>query len=741
MQKAKIKSTIKYCYNKVTTIPPHILTKKIVCKIYRKIQVRRNRINDLNQSTRIRIDLALIKRSFINKNQLNLSGISKEVARYLSEMYISHRFDLLGSGWVKNHYNLEPLGVEGFKYNSNVKITNFDKTGDWIEKIVLTPHVKSSKNIWELIDSDEYEPIDWQRDFKSGYRWDLKRWYLEQSYGHESGVDIKVPWELSRFQHLPQMAIFALILPEYKDRLILEFKNQVLDFIATNPPRMGANWVCPMDVAIRASNMLVAYDMFLQLDESNIISDEFKQVFTNSIYEHGLHIVNNLEYSKILTSNHYLSDIAGLVFISSYLERSKEIDNWLAFGIQEFIGEINKQFYKDGSNFEASTSYHRLSGELFIYTTVLILGLDEDKKQALKDYNYKNWKIIPKLKPREEQEYNLNAESLFPGWFIEKLYKSVLFTADLTKPTGEIPQIGDNDSGRFFRLSPVGEFITIEKAINKYKNLSGYKNGTETIFWDENMLNHLSFIASVDGIFDKNIFTNLTAQYPLEYSFVSTLAKNKKIIVKDVSRQQLDRNNQITISQELKYKEQTVIESHENKDQSLKENIKCYSYPDSGIYIFTSNRIHLTVSAGPNGQCGNGGHAHNDKLSFELNIDGKDIIVDPGTYLYTPLADRRNLFRCTKNHNTMFIDDMEQNTWLAGATGLFNLKDEAKCEVLSLNSSKIAIKLTYRKVCQIRIIEIQDKKIIVDDYSNQPFKVNLNRFNLYSNGYGKLINV
>ncbi len=62
-----------------------------------------------------------------------------------------------------------------------------------------------------------------------------------------------------------------------KEQNIKEFKCQVLDFILNNPPRMGVNWVCTMDVAIRASNMLIAYDMFIQVDSLGILDDEFKQ--------------------------------------------------------------------------------------------------------------------------------------------------------------------------------------------------------------------------------------------------------------------------------------------------------------------------------------------------------------------------------------------------------------------------------------------------------------------------------
>ena len=47
-----------------------------------------------------------------------------------------------------------------------------------------------------------------------------------------------------------------------------------------------------------------------------------------------------------------------------------------------------------------------------------------------------------------------------PDWFMDRLYKSGLFTMDLTKFDGTVPQIGDNDSGRLFKITPIGEFIT-----------------------------------------------------------------------------------------------------------------------------------------------------------------------------------------------------------------------------------------------------------------------------------------
>lgn len=68
---------------------------------------------------------------------------------------------------------------------------------------------------------------------------------------------------------------------------------------------------------------------------------------------------------------------------------------------------------------------------------------------------------------------------------------------------------------------------------------------------------------------------------------------------------------------------------------SLK-NISSKAFNNSGWYVMRNNKEYCIMSCGPNSQNGNGGHAHNDKLSFELMLNGKDIIIDPGTFVYTP---------------------------------------------------------------------------------------------------------
>ena len=98
-----------------------------------------------------------------------------------------------------------------------------------------------------------------------------------------------------------------------------------------------------------------------------------------------------------------------------------------------------------------------------------------------------------------------------------------------------------------------------------------------------------------------------------------------------------------------------------NKLQFSENSLKSGSLPNSGWFIIRNENDYCFISCGPNGQNGNGGHAHNDKLSFELMLDNQDLIVDPGTYVYMTNSKERNKFRSTGYHNTIKFDGYEQN--------------------------------------------------------------------------------
>ena len=90
-------------------------------------------------------------------------------------------------------------------------------------------------------------------------------------------------------------------------------------------------------------------------------------------------------------------------------------------------------------------------------------------------------------------------------------------------------------------------------------------------------------------------------------------------------------------------------------------------YEDAGIAIIKEEDTFLLVNNSgysrnlEPGQKRIGTHTHNDQLSFEFSIGEEDIIIDPGTYLYTSSIKDRNEFRSTRKHNTVMVDDEEQN--------------------------------------------------------------------------------
>src|SRR5262249_15157276 len=153
--------------------------------------------------------------------------------------------------------------------------------------------------LWDLVDPT-YVPIDWACDFISGYRWPSDAWFMNCKYGHQLGVDPKVPWELARMQHLPTL-VWAYTLARAgaagfrpADEYVREFRNEVLDFQASNPPRFGINWRCTMDVGIRIANWLTTYDLFLA--QGATFDASFEAALCRSAVEHGRYIVGHLEW-------------------------------------------------------------------------------------------------------------------------------------------------------------------------------------------------------------------------------------------------------------------------------------------------------------------------------------------------------------------------------------------------------------------------------------------------------------
>ncbi len=292
--------------------------------------------------------------------------------------------------------------------------------------------------------SPDYVRVDWQRDPVSGYLWNNRCWHSSIRYGNRYGVDIKLPWEFARGHHLVELA--ALATDETRDLCWRAFRDEVTDFYANNPPGFGVQWACTMDVGIRVANWLLAQDLF---KSQGCIDETFDALLTDSIWDHGQFIADNLEWNKDLRGNHYFANICGLLFTALYLPENEKTNSWLKFGTSQLIGELSLQFNPDCSNFESSTAYHALVLEMAVYTCALLWGTDHARLVRAGKTDAKAWVGYPGTRANTE---TWPPEGELPAWLGEKLMGAVQFMAASAFADGTPFLIGDNDSGRFVRI-------------------------------------------------------------------------------------------------------------------------------------------------------------------------------------------------------------------------------------------------------------------------------------------------
>jgi hypothetical protein len=259
------------------------------------------------------------------------------------------------------------------------------------------------------------DKIDWHVDFKSGFRWDTSIHHAKIRWDDlPEGVDIKVPWELSRCMHFASLGLADWITGDA--RYYQEWKTQLRDWIDANPVAFGVNWACAMDVAMRAVNWLNAVMLF----QPRIAQDPDEKFFATlgeSLWHHGLHIKRNLEWAGpggSLPGNHFLADLTGLLAIGGFFNHTRRGRAWWNFASKQLEHEISRQVHPDGCNYETSTSYHRMVMEMFLWADTLAAVTNDP----------------------------------FSAGYRDQLGKMAAFVAAYSAPGGAAAQFGDNDSGR-----------------------------------------------------------------------------------------------------------------------------------------------------------------------------------------------------------------------------------------------------------------------------------------------------
>jgi hypothetical protein len=111
-----------------------------------------------------------------------------------------------------------------------------------------------------------------------------------------------------------------------------------------------------------------------------------------------------------------------------------------------------------------------------------------------------------------------------------------------------------------------------------------------------------------------------------------------------------------------------------------RRDIESRAFHTSGFYFMRRGAEYAAIHCADLGTGGKGSHSHNDSLSFELCFHGMPYLVDPGTYMYSGAPELRNVFRLTRSHNTILVDDLEQNEPLVG--DLFTMHSRSSSRVV-----------------------------------------------------------
>jgi hypothetical protein len=432
---------------------------------------------------------------------------------------------------------------------------------------------------------------DWQCDWVSEKNWPLEDSRKLRIVRHD-GSDVKAPWELSRLQWSPVVAKAYVVSGDRKYREAIQ--SLLTDWIADNPPGLGVNWTVAMEAALRGISLCLTMELLWPFTNEE---QPWLEQMTASLWQHLRFIEAHNEFSFLLRSNHYLSNIVGLMTLSSYLGLRRRREKY-ARAVQR---ELVLQTYKDGGDREASTGYHFLVAQLGLHAFIV-------QQQS-------GVAMAPEFQARLGQMFS---------WM-----------ASLADDSGKLPHLGDCDNGRV-------ELLMDDIAQSSLPAAQGHSLRAGTLCKLASRL--------LPGTFDH--------QKP-----VSVL-------------------------------------------------------PESGIAVLRCGQASIVFCAMPNGLQGKGSHSHCDKLSVIFRLGPDEVFCDSGSRCYTRSAERRNLDRSTRVHNTLMIDEAEQNIFSTDPRLLFQSGNEAA--VSQITTFEGGVRASHQGYSRLgiehqRTVELGERCMLITD--------------------------
>lgn len=404
------------------------------------------------------------------------------------------------------------------------------------------------------VDIDPVGSINWHHDPYTGKTAPQTFSPLIDIRDTNTAGDIKYIWEINRHQYLS-----ALSWSKQGIENPSQLMDTLLNWVDANPYLVGVNWTSSLELGLR----MISWQFIFNSIRSEIETRPADFAILMKSAEQQLNYIawHFSRYSS--ANNHLIGEAAGLYVGSTAFPWLPKAKQWRSRAKRNLEEEIKKQVTDDGINKEQSTSYQIFTLELFLIATA----------QANR------------------------AGDQFSSAFMTRLRAMLDYVDDIASVTGDLPNFGDSDDARGFKVS---------------------SNDTA-----------LSVVLDIGAvIFDEPRFLR----------FNGGPSQTLLILFGDEIR--------------AKYK-RLRTSGHKKMSRLYPSGGKALLRDSQGITII--------ADFGEHGYLGTAAHAHADALSFLLMLDDQYFLIDPGTYAYYSHQEWRDYFRSTAAHNTLRIDSLDQS--------------------------------------------------------------------------------
>jgi hypothetical protein len=337
---------------------------------------------------------------------------------------------------------------------------------------------------------------------------------------------------------------------------------------------------------------------------AHCVTEMFLSRFLRSIHQHLRFITQN--YSRHSSANNHLIAEASGVFVATvYFPEIKNAAAWRAASQAILAEQALRQNHPDGINAEQATAYHCL-----VLEYLLIAGL-------------------------------LGEQNGFPfsPVYWQRLEMMMEVVAALMDCRGQLPNLGDDDNGSVVTM------------------------GTPS------PSRARSILATGAVLFGREDFRALAPSFD-ERTFWLLGASRTQMIAEaaECSYQVSGPGSWAHISCFDATRAAGVLADRRVAPRSNGMGSRAF---ESGLCVMRSgdapeDEVIAVFDCAPLGYGSLAAHGHADALSLTLTVSGREILVDPGTYVYHSLREWRDYFRGTSAHNTIRVDGQDQSV-IAGS--------------------------------------------------------------------------